>query len=1179
MAVSYITPGTAVNHEQMNALFAELDRKLAAMMSGKSPWLVPDQRAAPPPGDVPFFPYGKLFSFVVAPGSSAWLPYLARWRTAGLLPATLYDHTIYTAAAAAQVPVSYDDALHIVHVNPNVAQTLPNLEQSLEAHTQLKPGDLTATPYYIHRGNYGHPERHYRLAVAELVCDGITNLTIPAHWNKYACLRIHNFQLFDPLLVTLPDGSTFSVPPVSCQAVRKLADGTWSRRFRYFWEFVAEDLRLYWCEPVGGLHESMRANNVANPALLHQVLDNYVSVALGFPTRGRVNWDEPMYDSAAVARYGDPNVASTRLGDLVLHRGDLVVASKLTTADPPEPWTFTTVPFTGLANLSSSLTALGLTVTVNATTQATTIRETRAGRTTDLISPGTNLLRHPTDGSSRVALNLNGAGITLGTGYLNHPVTGEYYNTVGGFNALVLPEYDLVDATVNLSYDLGTGAGPVTVPGRQLTWQARPAPPNYNGIQYFSAYQLVSELERTVTTPDFIFARTLDRVAERGLVVRFDAQYRMRGNVPVTDVQLRADPREVISFTGGGFLRLHRVEERSLQQGDEGWPRIGNHVSAGGSGSALIGGMYPAAVSFCTDPRIFTGALPGAFADFAANIARADANADGADFDVVVAAGQTYANLGVQAVYGPLTAGVAVVRGYRYGLGPPITPASGLVKCFPNPDWLHKFTPDDVWYAANRAALLAGAGKTGWSDWQDCRIILNSELYNFMGWRLNATHWPLFTLNELFPNLFRFADSGLRPRQECVGWKVSSGGDQFNRQATFTAFGVTPLTEADLPPSYHVWRDIPDFTRKVDITNNVVGAPYTTTLIIYEFDFDHGSTATYAVGGTMTFGAGATATLLAVEIHGNNIDGTFGRMTVHLTAGTPPVDNETFSVGGQGGALDGDPVLRTDYGARVRERYGPDYRWVSYAQVEALAARIGLPFGMAARFRPMMLKEVSALPTGNLVVIPGSSATAGVYRTISEPVEIRWTPWLPNTSWHLQVPNPDLDSYEWVSLTPVLEVGGGVAELRAIADFDCKNWVSGVPFLPDTLWGVNDAAGGREHDPWANEYFGGTEGSFAPLGLRAGACDLVAGIAPDYYIELTREWRRTRLLDGLSSRRSDGFYRRPFEFVHVNPALMPAGTSIGVSSTTSVVSRLIDPRFDLGWGFARVYLKVLHPVV
>jgi len=207
-----------------------------------------------------------------------------------------YDHSVFTAAANAMNYVSQDDENHIVTVGGAFhSNGIGSLDGSMEAHTRLitPAGGSTPLLYFLKESSLPNPERIHDFAVAELIFEGQTDVTLnEGTVPKYRCQRLRNFN---PVPLTVrANGYTVTVPSRSCVTVRRDWDAATRRmknpRFgKHFWRWETPGdpfmFANYANSRPGGFGDpiaiattantpasAIQANNITNAALLHDFI-------------------------------------------------------------------------------------------------------------------------------------------------------------------------------------------------------------------------------------------------------------------------------------------------------------------------------------------------------------------------------------------------------------------------------------------------------------------------------------------------------------------------------------------------------------------------------------------------------------------------------------------------------------------------------------------------------------------------------------------------------------------------------------------------------------------------------------------------------------------------------------------------------------------------------------------
>lgn len=944
MSVPYLQAGDAILASQLNALFGALDAKLTAGLSGKSHLLLGLPAGA---GATAASFFGKPFYFVNGaqnPVTKALPDYTG----------SAYDHAYYQTQANAAASSSWDDARHIVTCN-----TLPayRLDGSMQAHWRYKPGDASGAHYYLKCGTlnpWAVPEKKYSLAVAELIFDGMTSKVISSTYDKYHCFRIHNLNYTASVTVSFAGGPTLVVPPLGVRTVRRSVDGTnYHTDYHYFFQCRPGDMTFYNCMPAATLFNAMAANNVCNPAMLLHWLQALV-------TRCGFDWSVTAPEFAAASQFGDPAEDTTLFGDLLHHHGKIIIASKLNA----EPWTFTDLEFAGHATLATDFAAAGL--TVGSAGGAVTVQETRAGRTTDLITLGTNLFKQGS--SQRVAFNINTA-VALETGPL-YPGAQAIFDGYGlldpgtglpssGIGLNTIHRKVFADDAATAYYQLWDGSNYVVYP---VTGRANAR--LVSDAHYLAAYQ------------PLLAAMLAD------LKVMDDA------NVPDTDY----GKFNKVTFAWKPCGPTLSFEERVLPVGDVSavtlyggtpWVPMGLHKDGyftetryftwPGNGFDCLQGEQSLN---CGDPRFYTGRqlTQAGTPNVAAGIGGGDARltADGKDF--VITKIEPYVDTSPQHVVGgqkEISIQQVLTAYIRLGcyLG---SAGTGLVLSYSAPDWLDKFTATDAWYAANRANLIASNGNAAtWggstTQRQEITAAMNSAQYNLLAWCCNAwrTFRPLsldeilvsvtteygeqaLSLGSLAATAGYPKDSGtVVPRGHWRSWnRATSPYAEEVFAALCAKFGIPIRGEADLPAGYAANKNQKTQRRTLDLGDY--------RKIVHW----------YSVGGFLDDPPGTSHWFIHTSLD-------------YLGPGAVT-------------SADAAPVTYPVWAAS----YGADYRWLRHADILARATALGLPFHHCELVTALKLAEIGTDPAApGLVIHSGmTQAAASVTHAESDP-DFDYTAW------------------------------------------------------------------------------------------------------------------------------------------------------------------------------------------
>ena len=447
MRVPYLTGGEEPTAARMNTLFAALDAKMTRLLGGKSFFLA--QASAPPQRLC-----GKAFFFTS--GTAVYASRVPGWIDNGGNVTRPYNHAQFTNAVAGinEALVTWDETNKVANVPAFSSDAYDGLPQawdtrllgwSLEAHTLMHQGssDEAPVPYYIREHADCPPEKHYRYTLVELILEGVTHVDFDAAWTKHACFRVHNLNM-TAATVNFGGVYTMQLEPLACKTVRRDpgANANYREGWNYFLKFEAGDPRYYWFLPKlvpnaaqQGVAEgpavtnSMAANNLSNPAI---ALDwvNYLTREMngtGYgaePLLAEANgwyagWVQNPHEQCDVSEdytniFGDPNDEATLLGDLLHHKGDILIVrshkTKKNSAGTPVI-TFDTVTFNGYATIVEDFAAKQLRVAENASHNYE-ITSTDPDHNVYLVPLSTNLLKSG-DSQPTVVSLANGAKHTI----------------------------------------------------------------------------------------------------------------------------------------------------------------------------------------------------------------------------------------------------------------------------------------------------------------------------------------------------------------------------------------------------------------------------------------------------------------------------------------------------------------------------------------------------------------------------------------------------------------------------------------------------------------------------------------------------------------------------------------------------------------------------------------------
>lgn len=372
-ALDYILSGDSIGIIEMNRLFTEFERRMGLLLCGKSPLNVLSAADLTRDGK---YAVGQVFQM-----SSLRTPDKRTWT---ITPGEAgYDHDVFTARAGAATPLSWDDTNQIAWCEYHGE----DLDGSLQAHSLERAG----LPYYIGYGDptisgFVRPQRRYRYAVAELVCELDDTLIVPDSWDKYACFRIHNLAKRTALRVVFGGNCELTIPALECRTIRRTSVvGTYDVG-TYFWAWQAGD-------PIGNQmgraalrnpERTLEANNITNPSILIRWIELLTSAnvraSFGWESDAAELCDLHQCASEYAALYAHLGTDNSLLGDCAVQRG----AMHVVTMPSGGPAVIAPAIWTGFGVLPSALTRVDL-------ADGACRIEAVSGDPTDIVCTGTNL--------------------------------------------------------------------------------------------------------------------------------------------------------------------------------------------------------------------------------------------------------------------------------------------------------------------------------------------------------------------------------------------------------------------------------------------------------------------------------------------------------------------------------------------------------------------------------------------------------------------------------------------------------------------------------------------------------------------------------------------------------------------------------------------------------------------
>lgn len=394
--IPYLTGGESPTAARMNALYDAFEAKLEKLLVGKSPFLSPRLNNFGNTAQG----YGRVLFFNGA-GQRVYTP------------ANNYNH--FYASALANNPPNvqlFDAELGLVGVSQQPYGVI-DFSQSLQVHTAAYQGvqypicfipiDPAQIDIYKNSnptfaatiiGNYVNlAQKVDPFGVLDIVCENNTALTWPAIYNKHRFIRVHNMSR-EPMSF-ISGAQTIAIPKYECVALfREMPQSPWVQHGKYFWNFESGEPRLRW---LGGTSE---ANNTCNPRIAVRWIDQLTQAVpneFGFIVDQSVL---PDFSSQYLDKFADPNNGATKIGDLVHHKGKILLMKTPTSADP----TATEINYEGRNKLRQNFEAAGLTVD-QAADGTYTIYPPAGPLGMDMVAVSTNLFKQATVQRPVVTMN------------------------------------------------------------------------------------------------------------------------------------------------------------------------------------------------------------------------------------------------------------------------------------------------------------------------------------------------------------------------------------------------------------------------------------------------------------------------------------------------------------------------------------------------------------------------------------------------------------------------------------------------------------------------------------------------------------------------------------------------------------------------------------------------------
>lgn len=394
--IPYLSGSETPTAARMNALYTAFESKLEKLLVSKTPFLSP-----------------RLNNFENTAQSFGRILFFNGAGQRLYTPANNYNHFYATALATTPPNVQLFDAdLGLVGVSQEPYGVI-DFSQSLQVHTAAYEGvqypicfipiDIADIEFYKTNnpefaatiiGNYlERAQKVDPFGVLDIVCENNTTLNWPTTYNKHRFLRIHNLSR---TAIGFSSGTqSFSIDKYECITLfRETPQSPFVQHGKYFWNFESGEPRLRW---MGGIAE---ANNTCNPRIAVRWIDQLTQTTanqFGFIIDQSVL---PDFKSQYLSKFCDPENNSTKIGDLIHHKGKILLMKTPTSAIP----TATEINYEGRNQLRANFEAAGLTVD-QAADGTYTIYPPAGPIGMDMVSVSTNLFKQGTAQRPVVTMN------------------------------------------------------------------------------------------------------------------------------------------------------------------------------------------------------------------------------------------------------------------------------------------------------------------------------------------------------------------------------------------------------------------------------------------------------------------------------------------------------------------------------------------------------------------------------------------------------------------------------------------------------------------------------------------------------------------------------------------------------------------------------------------------------